>query len=254
MADYYQNLGVIAMMKQDERSNDYFAKAERLIERMQELLWDDEKKFFFDYDIDQGEQQPMFTASAFWTLFGGCVLKGNLDDFVAHMTNPNKFWTDLPIPSIAVDSEFFEPDMWSGPTWLSQNYWFMVGLRRYNFGDLAAQLAKKCLKYLSSSYINYHKFYEFYNPVGLSQKALKRKGKKPGPPADYVGHLPLHSMFYYGMLGAEILDESLSFIPYWDSVQKDMKIQVYYNNELRELVSVRNETKLLEILRNEQAI
>ena len=175
MADYYQNIGVIAMMKEDSRSAEYFSKAEQLIDNMQIYLWDDDENFFFDYDAEMKTKQPLYSASSFWALFGGCVLKGKLNKVINHMVNPNKFWTELPIPSIAIDSEFFSPDMWMGPTWVSQNYWFIIGLKRYNFGSLAAQLAQKSLKYLENSYYNYNKFYEFYNPLGISQKKLMRK-------------------------------------------------------------------------------
>ncbi|MBD3351348.1 MAG: hypothetical protein GF364_07655 [Candidatus Lokiarchaeota archaeon] len=249
MADYYQNLGVIAMMKNDERSSDYFSRAERLIDNMQKYLWNEDFHFFFDYDIDQKLQQPIFASSAFWTLFGGCVLKGKVDGFLENLTDPRKFWTELPVPTIALDSNFFENDMWQGPTWLSQNYWFIIGLKRYNYGGLAAQLAEKCFNYLKKSYYNYHKFYEFYNPNGYSQKVLKRKGKSPGPPADYVGHFPIHSLYYYGILGAEILDESVSFIPYWNNIDSDLKIELYYDNNKHTLSAVKGETKILQVAR-----
>lgn len=251
MADYYQNLGVIANMREDERCTDYFAKAERLIEDIQMYLWDDDEHFFFDFDIDMNCKQPIYASSHFWTLFGGCVLKGKLEAFVGHLTNPNKFWTELPVPTVAIDSPFYEDDMWSGPTWISQNYWIIIGLKRYNYGNLAAQLAKKCIKYISNSYFNYLKFYEFYNPKSLSQRVLKRKGKFPGPPADYVGHLPIHALYYYGILGAEILDEGINFIPHWNHIPKNMDFTFYYDNKKQQIEAKKGETKIIEILRTE---
>ncbi|MHA1341174.1 MAG: MGH1-like glycoside hydrolase domain-containing protein [Promethearchaeota archaeon] len=250
MADYYQNLGVIAMMREDERSNDYFHKAEQIIENIQHYLWDDDYTFFFDYDIETNTRQPIFSGATFWTLYGGCVLKGKLDKMIMHLTNPNKFWTDFPIPSIAIDSPFFEQDMWCGPTWLSQNYWYIIGLRRYNLEDLAAQLSRKCLNYLSNSYYSYKKFYEFYNPIGFDQKRLKRKGSFPGSPADYVGHFPIHSIYYYGLLGAEFLDECLNFIPKWKYIPSDLSLKLYYSNKQYTLSAEKYKTKYLEIARN----
>ncbi|MCP4761363.1 MAG: hypothetical protein GY870_06250 [archaeon] len=253
MADYYQNLGVFAMINEDERMPEYFSKAEHLIDSMQEFLWDDKNKFFFDFDFDRNieKRQPIFAASSFWSLFGGCVLKGKLTDFLENLTDPKLFWTELPVPSVAVNSPFYTTESWSGPSWISQNYWIILGLRRYNMGSLASELAKKCLVYLENSYLNYSKIFQFYNPISISQSDLSNRDKI-GPYPNYIGHFPLHSLFYYGIMGAEILDNDINFIPNWNSLKtNNVDFEFYYNKKKYSFKPKKKETKIIEIHRDE---
>jgi hypothetical protein len=250
MADYYQNVGVIASVLGSEKANDYFAKAERLIDVMQKYCWNEKQKFFFDYDVDVQEQQPIYSASHFFALLGGVVMKSKVNDFISHLSDPNKFWAELPIPSIALNSPFFSKDMWSGPGWVSQNYWIIIGLRRYNMNSLAAQIAYKCLKYLETTYDNYSKIFEYYNPLGLNQKDLLRKGDKSGPLPNYIGHFPIHSIFYYGLIGAEIIENNISFIPNWSVLKTQFELEFYYNLKKHNFSMNPQRTKLLELERS----
>jgi len=250
MADYYQNLGVIGMLNEDEKSNKYFEKAEKIIENVQQYLWNDENNFFFDYDLETKTQQPIYTSSSFWTLFGGCCLKGQLSKFIDHLVNPNEFWTDLPIPSISINSPFFNNDLSSGAAWISQNYWLIIGLRRYNLEDLAAQLSRKILNFITKSYLKYRKFYEFYNPINLNQNNLKWKKEQNGPAVEDVGNFPIHSIYYHGLLGAEIVDDCLTFYPNWKYIPSDLSIKLYYNGKIHEISAEKYKTKIIEIRRD----
>ncbi len=251
MSDYYQNLGVIALCKEEHAiAREYFDKAEQLIDNMHNLLWDSKQKFYFDYDLDLGWKQPLFSSSSFWSLFGGCVFKQDLADYVNHLTNPNKFWA-LSIPSIAFDSPFYSDDFWAGPAWISLNYWIIVGLHRYNLGSLASQIGLKVLKYLENSYYNYNKLFEFYNPVTISQQDIKRLNPiRSGPLPNYLGHNPIHAIFYYGLMKGTLLDDNFHMLPDWIQIKSQLEFELYYDNKKFQFKPER-QTKILEVSREE---
>ncbi len=247
MADYYQNLGVIALCKEEHQvAREFFDTAEILIDNMHKLLWDNNKKFYFDYDLDMGWKQPLFTSSSFWSLFGGCVFKQDLNDYVNHLTNPEKFWS-ISIPSIAFDSPFYSDDFWAGPAWISLNYWIIVGLHRYNLGSLASQIGLKVLKCLENSYYNYNKIFEFYNPQTISQKQTQRLGKA-GPLPNYLGHAPIHAIFYYGLMKGTLLEDDFHMLPDWTQIKSQLEFEMYYNHKKYQFKTER-QTKILEVSR-----
>ncbi|MBN2157628.1 MAG: hypothetical protein JW776_16395 [Candidatus Lokiarchaeota archaeon] len=251
MADYYQNLGVIALSKEDESlARDYFDTAERLINAMHEVLWDDTEKFYFDYDLETNCIQPIYTSSSFWSLFGGCVFKQDLNSYIKHLTNPAKFW-GLSIPSIAFDSPFYSQNFWAGPSWISLNYFIIVGLKRYNLGSLASQIGLKVLKYLENSYYNYNKLFEFYNPLTISQQPLKRIYRHTSPYPNYLGHVPIHAIFYYGLMKGTLLEDDFHMIPDWTQIKSQLEFELYYNNNKIMFKPERLKTKILELSREQ---
>jgi hypothetical protein len=247
MSDYYQNLGVIALCKEEHSiAKNYFDTAERLIDNMHNILWDKDEKFYFDYDLDVGCIQPLYSSSSFWSLFGGCVFKQDLNDYVNHLINPEKFWS-LSIPSIAFDSPFFSNQCWAGPAWISLNYWIIIGLHRYNLGSLASQIGLKVLKYLENSYYNYNKLFQFYNPLTISQQQIQNINRA-SPLPNYLGHAPVHAIFYYGLMKGTLLEEDFHMIPDWTQIKSQLEFEVYYNNKKHQFKPER-QTKILEVSR-----
>ena len=152
MSDYYQTMGVFGMMLEDPDASTYFEKAESLQDNVQKWLWDPNTQFFYDYDLDQQVIQPVKTAAAFYALFGGIAKKSQASSLIDHLTNPNEFWTKLPIPSVAIDDPFYSQELWQGPVSIDQEFWLIIGLQRYNLNTTVVQLSEKILRYLNNSF------------------------------------------------------------------------------------------------------
>ena len=59
-------------------------------------------------------------------------------------TNPNKFATYIPFPTIAADNPKFMPaGYWRGPIWLDQVYFGINGLRKYGYKEQADAFTKQ---------------------------------------------------------------------------------------------------------------
>jgi len=245
MSDYYQSMGIFGTIVEDPECGTYFQKAESLQDRVQDVLWDTETKFFYDFDLDTKKIQPMKTIAGFWSLFGGLAKKSQVVDLLSHLMNPKEFWAELPVPSLAMDEKLFSKEIWHGSVSLTQNFWLLIGLKRYNLNQQVAKLTDKVFKYMNSSFELYNSVYEYYPPMSFNVNSLTMNGKTGASREMYLANLPLHSIFYRGLLGAEILDDSINFIPDWTVLDKEVNFGFYYRNQKMDVFLDRSK-KILE--------
>jgi hypothetical protein len=144
-----------------------------------EKLWNDKEKFYFDYDIDQGKMCEVMASSGFMPLICGAPSQEQAAELAAHLNNPQTFKTAFPIPSISVScGEFYSKDMWRGPVWININWLAARGLRRYGFNSEAEKLERRTMAELEDMYLKYGVFFEFYDDRGeVDPPNLLRKGR-----------------------------------------------------------------------------
>ncbi|MHA1674543.1 MAG: trehalase family glycosidase [Promethearchaeota archaeon] len=247
ICDYYQNMGVFGMMLDQPEYPEYFEKAQHLQEAY-ELLWDPVSQFYYDFDIESEELHKIKTSAGFWALFGGIACKSYLKPLIGHLMNTEEFWTDFPISHVSLDDFANLPGPSLNYGFLAQNYWFIIGLRKYNCNDVATQIALKTLNFLSTSYETTGKIHAIY-PV-LSSHALDDfRDNFPGlkNTSNYYSVLPLHSIFYKGILGAEILDDSINFVPNWGILNQEISFSFQYRGQKRCGVLSKTKKKMFEI-------
>ncbi len=248
MCDYYQNMGVLGMIFGDSNANSYFQKAQKLQERADEVLWDEKGQFYYDFDIKMNCRQPMKTITGFWPLFGGLALKSRISPLMKHLTNQEEFWSEIPIPSIALNEKKHQSQIWDGSVVISQNLWIILGLKRYNLNNIAAQLTKKIFHYLNNSYDLYQGIYHYYPPMSYNINSIKdSEGQNVNLNNYDYHHLPIHSLFYQGMLGVEVLDESINFVPDWTALDKEINFSFYYRREKYDEYLSKMDKKIVEI-------
>ncbi len=232
MMDYYQNLGVIANLTGElEEGARFFGKAEDLQHKVQKTLWDAPTQFFYDYDLDKKQRSPHKDFAAFWTFFGGAGNKNQVNELHRQMTDKKNFWAEFPIASFSLNSPLIEAGVSLPRVVISQNLWFLIGLRRYNFNETLTRCVVESLKYLNDSYNLYHRIYQYYPAQSLNLNAFKRTKLDRVPKENKLGFCPIHSFIYRGLLGAEILDNSINFVPAWGELDSLVKFSVYYKNK-----------------------
>jgi neutral trehalase len=173
LADFAEELGL---------SNDAVLWKERhkkLNKLINEQLWNSNKKFYFDYDINQNKTSTVMANSGFMPLICGAPSLEQATEIAAHLNNPKTFKTSFPVPSIAVCcEECYSKDMWRGPVWININWLIVYGLRRYGFNSEANTLANRTMAELEKMYLKYGTFFEFYDDRGeVDPPELLRKGK-----------------------------------------------------------------------------
>ena len=246
MCDYYQNMGVMGLIVGDEDSSTYFRKAEALQENAQKYFWDPQTQFYYDYDFETKSIQPMKTIAGFWALYGGIVSKDHIQPIMDHLINPDEFWSEFPIPTLALDEPFYSNEIWHGPALLSQNYWLLHGLKRFNLNRQVTEICYRIFSYLNYSFDLYGGIYKFYPPLSYNVKCIKI------PKSDLcygydLGQSPLHSLFYRGLLGAEILDDSINFVPDWSILEKEVNFSFYYRGKKIETYLSKMDKKMVTI-------
>lgn len=135
------------------------ARAEELTQKIITHFWDADAGVFWA----MRDHQPIRVLTPFnlYPLLTGRMPRAICDRLVAHLKNPDEFWTRYPIPTVARNDPKCDPNkMWRGPTWVNINYLFIEGLLRAGYPDLARELRVKTLELL----MRHNDIYEYYNP------------------------------------------------------------------------------------------
>ena len=81
-----------------------------------------------------------------------------------HFYNPEEFWGEYMIPSIARnDAAFADNTYWRGRIWAPMNFLVYLGIRNYDLPDARSDLVEKSAKLLLQSWIGENHVYENYN-------------------------------------------------------------------------------------------
>jgi len=144
-----------------------------IVRRMIEHFWGDEAGLF--WAMHENEIIPVVTPFNLYPLWTG-QLPGYIQDrLISHLTNPDMFWGDYKLPSVAYNDPHFDPaTMWRGPVWVNINYFFIEALNQIGEHDLADQLREKTLQMM----MEHPSIYEYYNAV---------TGEPPPKAADIFG-------------------------------------------------------------------
>jgi glycogen debranching enzyme len=130
------------------------------MERMLAVLWDEQAGLF--RALHNGEAVPAVTPFNLLPLLTGRLPAPVAERLVRHLTDPASFWTEWPLPTVAINDPHFDPlQMWRGPVWINVNYLFVEALKRVGRDDLAAQLRRKTLDLV----MQHRDIYEYYHPI-----------------------------------------------------------------------------------------
>jgi glycogen debranching enzyme len=148
-------------------------RAAAIVRRMIEDFWDEEAGLFRALH----DEQPVPVATPFnlYPLWSGQLPDDIRERLIAHLTDPDEFWGEILIPSVARNDPHHDPEtMWRGPVWVNINYIFVEALRQVDEHDLAQSLLEKTLALIMSQ----SGIYEYYHP---------QTGDPPATAADAFG-------------------------------------------------------------------
>lgn len=114
------------------------ASAEKTADR----FYFDDRGFFFDRRLDGSFVLEEGTEACI-PLWAGIASKKQAEAASLIFTDPSKFATYIPFPTVAADNPKFSPNgYWRGPIWLDQVYFGISGLRRYGFTEQADEFTR----------------------------------------------------------------------------------------------------------------
>ncbi len=135
-------------------------RSKAIVRRMIEDLWDEEAGLF--RPSCEGSPVPVVSPICLLPLWTGELPESMNERLISHLTNPEEFWGDFPIPSVARNDPHYEPTvMWRGPVWLNVNYFFVEALQRVGEHELARKLLEATLALVTRN----RSIYEYYNSL-----------------------------------------------------------------------------------------
>jgi glycogen debranching enzyme len=124
------------------------------LSRNLEQLWDEQTGLYLNRRTDSGQLSHRLSPTLFYPLLAGVPDSDRALRMVTeHLLNPEEFWGDWVIPSIARnDPAFPNQRYWKGAVWPPLNFLTYLSLRRARFADEASELASKSLLLLLSEW------------------------------------------------------------------------------------------------------
>ncbi len=153
-----------------DEAAEYRAAAKALAERINALMWDPARRFYFDLSV-AGERGAVKTIAAYWTLLAGVASPWQAGALAGELQNPATFKTRHRVPSLAADESGFAPggDYWCDAVWTPMNWMVVRGLERYGFADLAREIALHHLENVTAVYLETGAIWENYAPTRVAR-------------------------------------------------------------------------------------
>jgi hypothetical protein len=124
------------------------------LSRNLERLWDEQTGLYLNRRTDNGQFSYRLSPTLFYPLLAGVPDSRRARRMVQdHLLNPDEFWGEWVLPSIArSDPDFEKQRYWKGAIWPPLNFLTYLGLRRAGFAEQATELAEKSLALLLSEW------------------------------------------------------------------------------------------------------
>lgn len=173
--------------------SDLIEERERLTKLVNEKLWDEDTKFYYDL-WENDERNKVKHIGAYWSLLAKTVSREQADGLVAHLYNKSEFDRPTPIPTLSADHPKYKDNggYWRGGVWSPTNYMVLNGLWENGYSEKARDIAQRYLDTVVRVYKDTGTLWENYSP----ERAEKGSPAK----ADFVGWTglaPISVLFEY---------------------------------------------------------
>jgi putative isomerase len=132
---------------------------------MLETLWDEGSGLYLNRDLLSGEFSPRLSPTLFYSLLAKVPDQKQAERMMTeHFYNPNEFWGEFIMPSIARnDPAFKDNHYWRGRIWAPMNFLVYLGLRNYDLPEARKDMAERSENLLLRSWLGERHVYENYN-------------------------------------------------------------------------------------------
>lgn len=166
---YIENLRVLAklflQLGDVTAAEIYSTRADKARNSLETLCWDEADGLYYDVNGKANKKIRVNTFTSLMPLLLPDIDQSKRDRLLAHLLNPDEYWSKYPIPSTAMNHPTYRPDtvggnlVWRGPTWMNSNWYLARGLIRHGRIDLARHIAAQSVELFRLSGVR-----EYYNP------------------------------------------------------------------------------------------
>jgi putative isomerase len=141
------------------RSSRYNAKLQ--------TLWNAEAGIFLNKDLHTGRFSTRLSPTSFYPMLAHAATPAQAQSMVTrHLMNPQEFWGEWVIPSIARDDPAFkDQNYWRGRIWGPMNYLVYLGLQNYDLPQARSELADKSYALFLKEWQEHGHVHENYNAI-----------------------------------------------------------------------------------------
>ncbi|MDB5186407.1 MAG: hypothetical protein JWL85_930 [Candidatus Saccharibacteria bacterium] len=133
-----------------------------------EQLWDQYSNQYYSREFITHRLLKVPSIATLMPLYAGHITQERAERLVRLLEDSHQFGTDFPIPSVPLNSEWFNTHAyWQGPTWINTNWLIIEGLKRYGFHDHAEALTETTIDLVQQS-----GFYEYFSPIDGSPAGI----------------------------------------------------------------------------------
>lgn len=196
MVLFARNLTEIArLIGKENEARRYTKEADELAGRINRLMWNRTKRFYYDLTLD-GEQAPVRTVAAYWTLLAGVASSEQAKDLVKELQNPETFGRIDPVPTCAANEPGYLSvgGYWRGAVWAPTNTMVIRGLENYGYYDLARSIALRHLHIVADVFAKTGTIWENYAP---DAKEPGRHADSAFVAKDFVGWSGIAPILYF---------------------------------------------------------
>jgi hypothetical protein len=132
-----------------------------------QTLWDEKTGMFLNKNLDTGQFSARLSPTNFYPMLAKAASTQQADRMMQeHLLNPQEFWGEWVIPSIArSDPAFRDQEYWRGRVWGPMNYLVYLGLRNYDQPAARRQFAQKSLSLFEKDWRANGHVHENYNAI-----------------------------------------------------------------------------------------
>jgi putative isomerase len=132
-----------------------------------QTLWSPEAGIFLNKDLHTGQFSTRLSPTNFYPMLAHAATPAQAQTMVTrHLLNPQEFWGEWVIPSIARDDPAFkDQNYWRGRIWGPMNYLVYLGLRNYDLPQVRSELADKSYALFLKEWLEHGHVHENYNAI-----------------------------------------------------------------------------------------
>jgi neutral trehalase len=141
-------------------------RAEKYGKKLQ-TMYDESVGIYLNKDLMTSEFSHRLSPTNFYPLLAGVPTQEQAERMMEdHFYNPEEFWGEWMIPSIARNDEAFQDNVyWRGRIWAPLNFLVYIGLKNYDLPEAKNDLVEKSGKLILKSWLEERLVYENYNAV-----------------------------------------------------------------------------------------
>jgi neutral trehalase len=158
--------------------NELEMRAEKYGKKLQ-TMYDESVGIYLNKDLMTSEYSHRLSPTNFYPLLAGVPTQEQAERMIEdHFYNPEEFWGEWMIPSIARNDEAFQDNVyWRGRIWAPLNFLVYIGLKNYNLPDARKDLVEKSRNLILKSWLEENHIYENYNAVTGEGGDVRRSDK-----------------------------------------------------------------------------